>query len=67
MFMLAGVQIFLSILMWPNVKLKELLEQAEHGNVGAGIAAGGLMLFNGLSLLAQVLWLIHGSGARLGA
>lgn len=67
MFMLAGVQIFLSILMWPNVKLKDLLERAENGNQAAGIAAGGLMIFNGLSLLAQVLWLIYGSGARIGA
>lgn len=67
MFMLAGVQIFLSILMWPNVNLRDLLERAEEGNTAAGIAAGGLMAFNGLSLLAQVLWLIYGSGARIGA
>lgn len=67
MFMLAGVQIFLSILMWPNVNLRDLLERAEEGNSAAGLAAAGLMAFNGLSLLAQVLWLIYGSGARLGA
>jgi hypothetical protein len=66
MFMLCGLQIFISILMWPNVKLKELLESAENGHTSAGLAAMGLMLFNGLSLLAQVLWLIHGSGARIG-
>ena len=66
MFMLCGLQIFISILMWPNVKLKELLEQAENGHVSAGIAAAGLMLFNGLSLVAQVIWLIYGSGARIG-
>jgi hypothetical protein len=67
MFMLAGVQVFLSILMWPNVNLRDLLERAENGNIAAGLAAAGLMAFNGLSLLAQVLWLIYGSGARLGA
>jgi hypothetical protein len=67
MFMLAGVQIFLSILMWPNVNLRDLLERAENGNTAAGLAAAGLMTFNGMSLMAQVLWLIYGSGARLGA
>lgn len=66
MFMLCGLQIFISILMWPNVRLKELLEAAEHGHMSAGLAAMGLMLFNGVSLLAQVLWLIYGTGARLG-
>jgi hypothetical protein len=67
MFMLCGLQIFISILMWPNVKLKELLESAEQGNAAAGQAAMGLMIFNGLALVGQVLWLIYGSGARLGA
>lgn len=67
MFMLCGLQIFISILMWPNVRLKELLEQAEHGHLSAGVAAAGLMLFNGLSLVAQVIWLIYGTGARIGA
>jgi hypothetical protein len=67
MFMLSGLQVFISILMWPNVRLKALLEMAEQGNQAAGLAAAGLMLFNGLSLLAQVLWLIYGSGARIGA
>jgi hypothetical protein len=66
MFMLCGLQIFISVLMWPNVRLKQLLEFAEHGNSAAGSAAMGLMIFNGLSLLAQVVWLIFGTGSRLG-
>lgn len=67
MYMLCGLQIFISILMWPNVRLKELLEQAEKGNVAAAVAATGLMLFNGIALIGQVLWIIYGSGARIGA
>lgn len=67
MFMLSGLQVFISILMWPNVDLDDLLERSENGNQAAGTAAMGLMIFNGLSLVAQVLWLIYGSGARIGA
>jgi hypothetical protein len=67
MVMLCGLQIFISVLMWPNVRLKQLLELAEGGSLAAAGAAAGLMIFNGLALLAQVLWLIYGTGARVGS
>jgi hypothetical protein len=56
-FMLCGCQILLSILMWPDVKLGDLLEKAESGSVAASITIVGLMLFNGLALIASVLWM----------
>lgn len=57
MFMLCGCQILMSILMWPDVKLSDLLESAKNGSLAASVSIVGLMLFNGLALVASVLWM----------
>lgn len=65
-FMLCGFQIMISLLMWPNVNLPDLLERAEGGNLAAGTAVLGLFVFNGLSLVASVMWLSYAVGAQVG-
>jgi hypothetical protein len=66
MFMLGGFQIVLSVLIWPTINLVHLLELAEKGNVAAGISVAGLLIFNGLSLVASVTWLSYAVGAQVG-
>lgn len=56
-FMLCGFQILISLLVWPNINLPDLLERAEGGNTAAGMAVLGLLTFNGLGLIASVYWL----------
>lgn len=56
-FMLCGFQILISLLVWPTIDLDDLLEKAGQGNVAAGHAVFGLLVFNGLSLIASVYWL----------
>lgn len=66
MFMLCGLQIMISLLVWPNVDLPDLLERAEGGNVASGLAVLGLFVFNGLLLVSSVTWLTYAVGATVG-
>jgi hypothetical protein len=66
MFMLCGFQVMISMLVWPDINLSKLLEKADAGNLGSSIAMAGLFLYNGLSLVASVLWLSYAVGAQVG-
>jgi hypothetical protein len=71
-FVVAGLQIMLSMLVWPQLKVGELLNATlDEGlppgtSLSASLVLAGLMLFNGLSLIAFVLWMAGSFGAALG-
>lgn len=67
MFMISGFQMMLSMLVWPSIDLATLLDKADDGNQGAALIVAGLLLFNGLSMLSTVIWLVYSIGARIGA
>lgn len=62
-FMLFGLQIIASIIVWPQVDMGRLLTEAMTGNRAAANVLLGLMIFNGLSMIALVLWLSGALGA----
>lgn len=66
MFVVAGLQIMLSILVWPEIQLGDLLGGLRRGSMPHALALLGLLLFNGLSMIAFVLWVGWTFGASLG-
>jgi hypothetical protein len=62
-FCLFGFQIMASLIVWPSINLGELVKQSTQGNVAAAMVVLGLMIFNGLSIIAFVLWLAGALGA----
>lgn len=74
MFTVAGLQVLLSLLVWPQLNVRELLQHAvQASDLSAAVVILGLLLFNGLSMIAFVLWLgatygnAMGLGLNLGA
>lgn len=53
---LAGITVIISRIMFPQIKLTELVEQAMQGNRAAGTIAGSLVIFVGVMMLALVIW-----------
>lgn len=53
---IAGVAVMVSRIIFPQVKLTELILEAHTGNKAAGIVAGALIIFVGILLLALVTW-----------
>lgn len=66
MFVVAGLQIMLSILVWPEIELRVLLGGMYRGSMPHALVLLGLLLFNGLSMVAFVLWIGGTFGAALG-
>lgn len=57
MFTMAGLQVMLSLLVWPQVSVAELLQHAvQQGDFAAGVILLGLFIYNGLCMIAFVLW-----------
>lgn len=68
MLFIAGIQMMISRAFWPILKLSQLIvEVIEEGNSGAGLIILGLLAFNGLSMIASVMWLTSALGAGLTA
>lgn len=67
MFTIAGIQIFISRLVWPGLSFTGLCREVTTGNASAGLVLFGLFVYNGLSTVAFVLWLSSAMGAGLGA
>ncbi|AMR77310.1 hypothetical protein [Cupriavidus nantongensis] len=67
MFVLGGLQTIISMVVWPQVSLRELIYEATHGrNMGAALTIVGLMLYNGLGMLAIAVWVSGGMGFAAG-
>lgn len=52
----AGVSIILSRIIFPQVRLGQLLDAAEAGGMPQAVVASALILFFGLLFLSMVLW-----------
>lgn len=55
-FTFAGLSIMVSILMFPQISIGVLWRQVIQENVAAAIALVGILLFNGMLILACVTW-----------
>jgi len=53
---LAGFAIIISRVVFPQIKLGDLVNEARAGSAGAGLVAAGLLIFFGLLLLALAGW-----------
>lgn len=68
MFTIAGVQILISMLVWPGISFTELTNAAiKDRDPAPALVLFGLFAYNGLSTVAFVLWLSSAMGAGLGA
>ena len=67
MFALFGLQLMASLSLWPDINVRMLMLDVLKGNVAAGLVLLGLLLFNGISLVAIALWLTSALGAGIGA
>ena len=52
----AGVAIVVSRFVFPQINLTNLIDEAERGNVAAGIVVAGLLVFVAMVLQALVGW-----------
>lgn len=66
-FMLCGFTIIASIVVWPQIKVGDLLVLIRDGNVAAALVVLGLLIFDGLIIIAFVLWLAGALGAGVTA
>lgn len=67
MFCMAGLQVLLSLLVWPQISVGELLQHAvQQGDFAAGVILLGLFIYNGLCMLAFVLWVGASMGGAVG-
>lgn len=66
MFTIAGIQVMISMLVWPSLKFGELCTQAiREKSVASALIILGLMVFNGLATVAFVLWLASAMGGQV--
>lgn len=67
MFTIAGLQIFISRMVWPGIKFGETLEDVRVARSQASATVlFGLFIYNGLTTLAFVIWLAFALGAGIG-
>ena len=67
MFAIYGLQMVASMVFWPQVRVKELMTEVRKGNTSAGLVLAGLLFFNGVSVIAFVMWVSSSLGAGLSA
>lgn len=62
-FTIAGLQILVSKLVWPGISVSKLVEkvQTDDGQA-AGLTLLGLLIYNGLTTIAIVIWLLYSLG-----
>ncbi len=53
---LAGVCIFISHIVFPQISISELVGMAKDGNQGAALIAAAMVIFFGLLMLAVAIW-----------
>lgn len=67
MFSVFGLQSMASMAVWPQIRIDDAIDQIARGNTAAGQAILGLLIFNGLSVFAFVMWLTSAIGAGIRA
>lgn len=66
-FAIAGLQLIASMLFWPGVRVGPLMDEVHKGSVAAGVSILGLFIFNGLGIIATVMWVSASLGAGITA
>lgn len=66
-FAIAGLQLIASMLFWPGVRVGPLMDAVHKGSISAGMAILGLFVFNGLGIVATVMWVSASLGAGISA
>lgn len=63
-FTIAGLQILVSRLVWPGISVSKLVEsvQSENPSIASGLTLMGLLIYNGLTTIAIVIWLLYSLG-----
>lgn len=62
-FTIAGLQILVSKLVWPNISVAKLVQKAnEENSVASSLILFGLFVYNGLTTIAIVVWLLYSLG-----
>ncbi len=62
-FTIAGIQILVSRLVWPKISVTTLIDAVQDKNsTAAGITMLGLFVYNGLTTIALVIWLLYSLG-----
>jgi hypothetical protein len=63
-FTIAGLQILVSKLVWPNISVSSLIQTIQGGNdsIASSLLMLGLLIYNGLTTIAVVIWLLYSLG-----
>lgn len=63
-FTIAGLQILVSRLVWPGISVSTLVTsvQSDQPSTASGLTLLGLFVYNGLTTIAIVIWLLYSLG-----
>jgi len=62
-FTIAGLQILVSKLVWPSISVSTLIQNVQEGeSIPSGVVLLGLFVYNGLTTIAIVIWLLYSLG-----
>lgn len=53
---IAGVAVMVSRIVFPQIRLTKLINEAHEGNIASGVVAAAVIIFLGVLLLALVTW-----------
>lgn len=66
LFTAAGLLMMLSILLWPSIKVDELVRNAvDYGHTASAFMLCGLLVFNGIAFYTIVFWMATSLGIGL--
>lgn len=63
-FTIAGLQILVSKLVWSNISVARLIQNVQTGGnpTASSLVMLGLLVYNGLTTIAVVIWLLYSLG-----
>lgn len=64
MFTLAGLQILVSKMVWPNISVVRLIQNVQSSSdpIPSSLVMLGLFVYNGLTTIALVIWVLYSLG-----
>ena len=67
-FTIAGLQILVSRLVWPGISVSKLVSSIhyDHSAIAPALTLLGLLIYNGLTTIAIVIWLLYNLGLTKG-
>lgn len=63
-FTIAGLQILVSKMVWPNISVARLIQSVQSSGepIPSSLVMLGLLIYNGLTTIAVVIWLLYSLG-----